>query len=213
MRNSKKKVNFKNIIISHINNNLKEYISVTVIFIIGIILGVIFINNIGENVQTEISDYINSFIDSIRGNNSIDKTKLLFTSIKQNILIGVCLWFVGSTVIGIPFVYGIVAFRGFCLGYAVSSAIAVLGNGKGILFSVSTVMFQNLLFIPAILALAVSGIKLYKSIVKDRDIENVKIEIYRHTLFSVFGIVLLIISSVFETFISTNLLEGCIKYI
>ena len=68
------------------------------------------------------------------------------------------------------------------------------------------------MLIPAILALAVSGIKLYKSIMKDKTKENVKIEILRHTVFSTIMLIILVIASVIEIFISTNILKLVIKY-
>jgi len=73
-------------------------------------------------------------------------------------------------------------------------------------------LLQNILWIPAILALAVSGFKLYKSIIKDRNKENIKIEIVRHTVFSFIMLLVLVASSVIETFLSTNILKGLIKY-
>lgn len=123
------------------------------------------------------------------------------------------MWFVGSTVIGIPIVLGIVAFRGFCLGYTISSSVAIWGTGKGILFFVTSMLLQNIIFIPCMLALAVSGIKLYKSIMKDKRKENIKIEIFRHTIFSVMILILLILASFIETYVSTSLLNFYIQYL
>ena len=45
-------INVKTIILEHINNNLKDYIILILFFIVGIILGVIFINN-SNDLQTE----------------------------------------------------------------------------------------------------------------------------------------------------------------
>lgn len=87
-----------------------------------------------------------------------------------------------------------------------------MGIGKGITFVLISMLLQNIIFIPAILALAVSGFKLYKSIVKDNRKENVKLEILRHTVFSLVMLAVLIISSLVETLISTNLLKIFIKY-
>ncbi len=86
-------------------------------------------------------------------------------------------------------------------------------HGKGILFLISTIFLQNILFIPCILMLAVSGMKIHNSIMEDRRRENIKIEILRHTFFSLFVLILLIISSLIETYISKNLLLFLIKYI
>lgn len=108
--------------------------------------------------------------------------------------------------------FGIIIYRGFCLGYTISVCISIMGISKGISFIFISVVLQNLIFIPAIIALAVSGFKLYKSIIKDNRKENIKLEILRHIVFSLIMLILLLISSLIEIFISTNLLKFFIKY-
>ena len=119
----------------------------------------------------------------------------------------------GSTVIGLLLVYLIVCFKGFCFGYTVSSIIYVLGTGKGIIFSIVTMFLRNIIAIPCIIALAVSGMKLYKSIMQDRRKENIKLEIVRHTLFCTFILILLVSSSFIETYITQSIFKYCINYI
>lgn len=207
--------NKNNIIITiknHIINNKKEYLIVTFIFIIGIFLGVLFVNNIQEAERDDISNYLNNFTDKMKNSDKIDNISLLQNSIIQNIIMAIVIWFFGTTVIGLPVVFGIVLYRGFCLGYTISICVLVMGISKGIIFSLISLLLQNILIIPAILALAVSGFKLYKSIVKDNRKENIKIEIVRHTIFSLIMLVVLIISSIIEIFISTNSLKLLIKY-
>ncbi|MGN1298067.1 MAG: stage II sporulation protein M [Clostridia bacterium] len=109
-------------------------------------------------------------------------------------------------------VFGLILYRGFCLGYTISICISIMGLSKGLLFIFIAILLQNLIFIPAILALAVSGFKLYKSIIKDNRKENIKLEIIRHTIFSIVMLLLLIVSSLIEIFISTNILKILIKY-
>ena len=87
-----------------------------------------------------------------------------------------------------------------------------MGIGKGLGFVFSILLLQNIIFIPTLVALAVSGFKLYKSIVKDKRKENVKLEILRHTVFSILMLILLLISSLIEIFVSTNILKIVIKY-
>ena len=50
--NKNKRMNIKNTIKEHIINNSKEYIIALLIFVIGIFVGVLFINNIQENQRT-----------------------------------------------------------------------------------------------------------------------------------------------------------------
>lgn len=207
-----KRIGIIKLIKEHVSNNSKEYIIVTLIFVIGIFLGVLFINNIQESQRNEISSYINNFTDKMKNTEDIKSIELLKVSVKQNLLLALTIWFFGTTVIGIPIVFGITLYRGFCLGYTISACISVMGLSKGLAFVIISLVLQNILFIPALLALSVSGFKLYKSIIKDNRKENIKIEIIRHTIFSLIMILILIVSSIIEVFVSVNSLKYLIKY-
>lgn len=207
-----KRIGIIKLIKEHVSNNSKEYIIVTLIFVIGIFLGVLFINNIQENQRSEISSYINNFTDKMKNTEDIKSIELLKVSVKQNLLLALTIWFFGTTVIGIPMVFGITLYRGFCLGYTISACISIMGLSKGLAFVIISLVLQNILFVPALLALSVSGFKLYKSIIKDNRKENIKIEIIRHTIFSLIMILVLIVSSIIEIFVSVNSLKYLIKY-
>lgn len=202
----------KNIIKEHVLNNKTPYILVALLFIIGIFLGVLFVNHIQEAQRVEISNYIKNFIEQLKNIEHLDQASLLQTSLQQNIILAITIWFFGTTVIGLPIVFGLVAYRGFCLGYTIAVCVSILGLPKGLIFVIITLILPNLFFIPALLALAVSGFKLYQSIVKDKRRENIKLEILRHTAFCVIMVGILIVSSLVEIFISTNLLKNFIKY-
>jgi len=123
----RKESKIKQTILKHIESNIKEYLIVSIIFLIGIVIGVIFINNTSESQNTEITNYINSFSQNLKDNKNINSLLLLKHSIKKNVVLAVFLWFIGSTVIGISVVYLTICFRGFCLGYTISSIILSLG--------------------------------------------------------------------------------------
>lgn len=213
MRKAPKKTSkITQIIKNHIIENLKAYIIISIIMVIGIILGVIFVNNMNETQTQDIQAYLNNFTGSLKEGKTINNAELLKKSLENNLLLVFVIWFVGSTVIGIPIVLGIVAFRGFCLGYTISACIKIWGATKGMLFFMTSMLLQNIVAIPCIIALAVSGIKLYKSIIKDKRRENVKFEIIRHTIFSLTMLVILAISSIIETYLSANLLMICKSY-
>lgn len=209
---SKKQLKIVETIKKHVMNNAKEYITVTLIFVIGIFLGVLFINNIQEGQRTEINSYLNNFIEKFKNMKSINNVELLKTSICKNMILAVTIWFFGTTVVGIPVVFGIVLYKGFSFGYTIAVFSSIMGITRGVIFAIAALLLQNILFIPAILAISVSGFKLYKSIVRNQQRENVKLEIIRHTIFSLLMLIVLIISSIVEIFISTNILKLIIKY-
>ena len=171
-----------------------------------------FINNTQEAQISEITSYLNNFIEKLKNTEELSNIRLIKTAIIQNIVLATTLWFFGTTVIGIPIVFGIILYRGFCLGYTISAIIAIMGMGKGILFMLIALLLQNIIFIPGIIAIGVSGFKLYKSIVKDRNKDNIKVEVLRHTIFSSIMLLVLCIASVIEILISTNMLKNFIKY-
>ena len=202
----------QNLIFEYIKENAKSYLILIIIFFIGLILGILFVNNSNETQANQISSYINNFINSVKENYQISSKTLLSTSIINNTCIAILLWFLGSTVIGVPLIYLVIGYKGYCIGYTIAAITATLGTGNNIIFILSTMLLQNIIYIPTIITLAVSGIKLYKLIMEDRRKENIKIQILRHTIFSFLMLVLLLFSSVIETYISGNLSQIILKY-
>ncbi len=210
LRNKRFKI-FENIK-NHIQINLREYLTVFLIFVVGIFIGVLYINNISEQEKQEIIIYFQQFISNFKNVETLNLLELLKSSIVQNVFIAIVIWFFGTTVIGIPVVFLTILYRGFCLGYTISTIITVFGAGQGSIFVFSMLVIQNILFIPAILGIGVSSIRLYKSIIKDRKVENIKFEIIKHTIFSIIMLIIILVSSLLEVFVSNNLFKMIVNY-
>ena len=206
----KRKIEIFNIIKEDVLNNAKSYFIVFIIFVVGIFLGVMFVNQTSD--KNEIENYINTYIDETKSIQNGNYFSELQNDVKKNIVLVLIMWFAGTTIIGIPIVLGTILFRGFCLGYTIASCVYVLGRMKALIFIGITILLQNIIFIPAIMILGVSSIKLYKSIVKDRRKENIKISIIKHTALSSMILIALIVSSIIKIEISYRLIVGLIKY-
>ena len=127
MKKNKKGTGVKSVIYNHIVDNIKAYVIIILIFIIGIVAGVIYVNNSSNEQKMEITTYITNFVSSLKDTgNTIDKTALLTDTIKSNVILAILLWFMGCTVVGVPIVYAIIAYRGFALSYTISSLMATL---------------------------------------------------------------------------------------
>lgn len=200
-----KKSKFGTILYNHIVNNKRGYLIVTILFFIGLIIGVFFINNAKTTQIDEINNYLNEIVNNVKIYENIDYGNLLKQSLTSNFIIIILLWFGASTIIGIPVVYGTIIVKGFSMGYTISSIINFFGIGKGITISLSIMLLHNIIFIPAMLATSVSGVKLYQSIMKNKDRENIKIEIIRHTIFCALMLLLMFIASLIEVYGSTNI--------
>jgi stage II sporulation protein M len=203
---------WKDKIISFIRINIREYSIVALLFLIGIFFGVMIINNCDYKQIEEVSNYINDFIEEFKSTNRIENGELVLNSTKNNIKLVIILWLSGTAVIGIPIVLLIIFLRGMFLGYTVSAITYTCGTFKGIIFCIISILFQNILFIPAILTLGVSSIKLYQTIIKDRRKDSIKYGILKHTKISLLMLIILIISSLVEDLVSMPILQNWIKY-
>lgn len=88
-----KRIKIKETIKEHIINNSKEYIIVTLIFVIGIFLGVLFVNNLQETQRAEITTYLNNFIEKLKNTENLNYMELLKTTISQNMILAITIWF------------------------------------------------------------------------------------------------------------------------
>ena len=199
------------VLYNHIKNNKRGYFIISILFFVGLIIGVLFINNMNDTKLEEINDYFKNMINNIKSYENINFILLFKQSIISNFIIIIFVWFGASTIIGIPIVYGTIVLKGFSIGYTISSIIVCFGIGKGILISLSIMLLHNIIFVPALLGVGVSGIKLYQSIMKNKERDNRKLEILRHTLFSALMLALVMLSSVLEVYGSTNLFIMLLK--
>lgn len=213
LNNPKKNSKIGTLIYNHIINNRREYLTVTILFFVGLIISIIVFNNLDQESLGEVHIYLTELFKNIKSYENIDLLKILKESIVHNIIFTVLLWFGASTIIGIPIVYGTIITKGFSLGYTISSMLNVFGVGKGLLISISFLLLHNIIFVPTIFAISVSGVKLYKSIMKNKQRDNIKLEILRHTVFCLIMLVSMIIAAIVETYLSTNLATILLKNI
>ena len=201
------------LVLNYIKENRRYYLIAFGFFFIGFIISLLFINNLGQEQLNEISEHIKELSNNFINSEKIDYIKLLKQSIFSNVIIIFVIWLASSTIIGIPIVYAEVTYRGFILGYTIGCVLITLGIKDGTFFNISALLLHNIIFIPVLLATAVSGMKTYKSIIENREKENIKIKFLRHTIFSIIMLILLIISSVVEVYFSTNLTKLILEFI
>jgi len=195
----------KSVFFCYVKNNKKSFIWLIIIFLLGSIAGIAFINNAGKTETTEIFSYVNSLKDNIKNSDNINKTLILTQSIKQNVVFVLIIWFLGCTLLGSFLIYLAILYKGFSIGYTVSAIIATLGIKSGSVFAVLALLLQNLIFIPMIFMLSETGIKLYKNLKQGRYV-NFKSEFIRHTIIMLITCIVSIIASFIEVYVSTNFL-------
>lgn len=212
MKKISKSMQIRNVLINYVKNNSREYTISLLIYIIGLFIGVLFVNNLSQDKLQVVTKYILDFTENFKSSqNEINNLSMILNSIKSDFNMTIILWIAGTTIIGLPIVFGIILFRGFCLGYTISSISVVLGVKKSILFCVMSLAIQNIIYIPALLTIGVSCIKIYKSIINKKRRENLKNVIIRHTLILLIALIALIIASLIECTVSVYFLKLYMK--
>jgi stage II sporulation protein M len=139
----------KKVLLEYILKNKKNFIIIVTLFCIGIAIGILFINYSNDIQKTEINNYVEELVNNIKNSENINKGNLLFLSIKQNVTFIILIWFLGCTIIGGIFIYVAILYKGFTIGYTISAIIATLGIKNGTIFSVISLLLQNIIFLPA----------------------------------------------------------------
>ncbi len=189
---------FGQVAIKHVQSNMIIYFLVCMFFIIGISSGAFTIRALGEYQKQELINYIqNSF--QILNHQPVKEVSVFKQSILNNLQTGAFIWILGITVIGIPIILILIAIRGFIIGFTVGFFIDQLGI-KGMLFSLISVLPQNIFIIPGILVVAVIGISFSKMIIRNKINKSYN----THNIFKQF-----ILYSTIISFIFLIILLGC----
>ena len=160
----------------------------------GVILGVIFINNIDAIKIRIVADYFSNFICSFVDIGSEELKLFVFNSLFHKSKFIFILFVLACTVIFRNLIYFCILYKGFVLGYAISGFLRVYGKRKGILFAITTLGIQNFIYIPCIIFFGGYCIKFCKKMKNN----SVDIKSNFLKLFFVFCVVL-VISIFFST--------------
>lgn len=195
----------KEIIFKQIKKQKKLYIITSIVFFVGVCLGVACINNLNTEILEKFKIYFNNFQKSIVDIQSTDVGTLFLNSFFAKFKYIGLIFLLACTIVGGTFIYVLVLGKGFSLGYIISAMIRVYGIKKGILFALTTLAIQNIIYIPCIIFFSVYSINFCKMI-KTR---NVDIKILLLKFFIIFFVILIIstLASTAELLISYKIIK------
>jgi stage II sporulation protein M len=198
----------------NIRENAGVYFTVTLFFAIGLSVGAFTVKALDINQKQELVVYLNRFFQ-ILNNQTVNRSSIFYQSLKTNFQTVFFIWFLGVTIIGIPFTLLITSFRGFIVGFTISFLIQGMG-WKGFMFTLAAVLPQNILYIPCLLIIsAVSlcfSVQVFRTKVKHRIMSSIKNNIfsYTSTVLILFGVMML--GSLIESYISPSILQALASY-
>lgn len=202
----------RQIILTHISENINLYFKVLIVLIIGICIGIAVVNQLPEAEKKNINEYIYNSITVLKKGTEISKIQILRSSLFKNIAIVLSIWFFGLSVFGSFVLYFITLVIGITFGYTLSSIMTCFTFIQGILFFFTGMLIHNIINIPSTLFLIVQGMKSHKSILNKQK-TSIKHIFIKHSAYSILVMILLIIASFVEVYISGNLVYIIAKYL
>ena len=205
MRKSKlKKVSvFRQFFLAHIN----IYVFLSILFLVGLIVGCIQSAFLGDQARTESYNYILSFLDAFKSK-EINIDILFQEFLISNLKPAFWLWLFGLWIIGIPLICVYIVFEGYSLGFAISIILNSLGSSKGSIFLGVSLIPQELILVPVFMTLGVNSI-LFANAVWHRKSRNIsiKFDIYRYIFLFIISVAILIAVAVIETYVQVPLIK------
>jgi len=133
------------------------YFAVSLLFVIGVSFGALAVNALGPAEKADLVDYVQVFLRGLGQKiGEIDSSVVFRQSALGHLKTAGLLWLLGASVIGAPLCMVVVFVRGFVIGFSVGFLFSEMGL-KGLALSVFAILPQNLIAVPALLALGVSS--------------------------------------------------------
>lgn len=183
----------------------KQFIIIFVICIAAFIIGVLLPSILNEENRKIIQTSLNSFFDTIK-NNQLKTNELLFKTLTSNIIIDLILWLLGISIIGIPIVIILLGYKILSLGFTISSIISIYKlNGviKALIYIVPNIINLFIFFVISYYSISFS-LMLFNYLFRKKEY-NKRIIVNRYLKLLVISIIILIFSSVIETYVVPKL--------
>lgn len=183
----------------------KQFIIIFVICIVAFIIGVLLPSILNEENRKIIQTSLNSFFDTIK-NNQLKTNELLFKILTSNIIIDLILWLLGISIIGIPIVIILLSYKSLSLGFTISSIISTYKlNGviKALIYIVPNIINLFIFFVISYYSISFS-LMLFNYLFRKKEY-NKRIIVNRYLKLLVISIIILIFSSVIETYVVPKL--------
>ena len=192
------------------------YVFLIVVFIMGSVSGAFAIRALSTEQSDDLAAYIQTFLQGFPQTSAVSSKIAIRQTLLENIAKTVGLmWLLGLSVLGAPFVLGLLFLRGFILGFTVGFMVKEMVL-KGIVLAIVSVVPHNLLVVPAIILAGGASLSFswaaLQTLLGRRDLN-----MYHHflgtTLLVVAACGLMGAAALVESYVTPMLIEAATRYL
>lgn len=160
------------------------YVLLLLTFFAGVIVGAFQLKNVDADSFRECEETLNEDIARMSTKEFYLHSNGMFYNGLKTIAF---YWIVGMSVVGTPVLIGYLGYKGYALGYTISTIIRLLGIKAGNLFVFKYLFIENVILVLSMIFLGNISIKLSKNFFVNK--QNIKLETMKYTVIT--GIVLM----------------------
>jgi len=185
----------------------------TIVFLMGVVVGSLSIEFVLENDKSELGEYIYVFLNEFENRMTLNNAAVVKQSLISNLKIVGLAYLLGLSVIGIPFLLIVVFLRGFVLGFTVGFLIDQLVY-RGLLLALVSILPQSLIAIPVVIVSSVAATSFSIAFVKSQIMAGRDNLLHRFVSFTVIILLmalLVILASMIEAYVTPVFLRLLVK--
>lgn len=198
----------------HVESQMSLYLFVGVLFMMGVIFGAIIVNTLSPVQKENLLGYLGHFFQGLDQKDATDPKIAFQHSLGGHFKTLGLMWILGISVIGIPFVFVLMFLKGLVIGFTVGFLVNQL-SWEGLWFSLSAVVPQNLLVVPALMVVAVSGTAFSVLLAKNRLIQRrgkIYPQFLSYSILVTSMACILVVASLFEAYVSPMLMRVAVPH-
>lgn len=193
----------------HVEEHASLYIFIAILFFMGIVFGTLIVQSLGYNQRSDLFYYFQQFLLEIEKDHFVDPRYALYQNFVHYLKYTGVIWILGLSIIGLPIILIMLFLKGVFIGFTIGFLVHQLGS-KGFLFSLVSIIPQNMIVVPIILAMSVVSISFSSRLIAhlfgaNRYQHKPNIPKYIGTMVIVTFIILAV--SVFQTYVSPLMMK------
>jgi len=141
----------------YLQQHMSLYLFVSVLFIMGIIFGVLTVNALSAQQQQSMALYLHSYFESVAQELDGNDTKSLVELYAWHGRWVLIILVLGLSVVGLPLILIIDFLKGVMIGFSIGYLVGQF-SWKGLFFAVVSIVPHNLIVIPVILVSSVAAL-------------------------------------------------------
>lgn len=201
-------------LITHLQQHISLYTFSIALFLMGIIFGSIIVNSLPEASKTNLDHYLSTFFTEMGKGTIASPSDMFNNSFSQGFQYLVFIWLLGLSIIGLPIILILLFLKGVVVGFTVGFLVNEMG-WHGFWMAVVSVLPQNLLLVPAFIIISTAAVafslKLIRQLLVQTPENPLMPQFRRYGLLMLSILSLLLVSSLFEAYLSPILMSGILR--